>query len=60
MQRILGQTVQIDIAKLTNIDQLVDVAVWVQINELVNLVVVVLAVDAHLARDRWHLILDVL
>ena len=58
--RVLGQTVQIDVAKLADVDQLVDVAIWVQVNVLVDLVVVVRAVDAHLAWHRGHWVLNVL
>ena len=60
VQSVLGQAIQVDVAKLANVYQLVAVAVWIQINELINLIVVALPVEAHLARDSRHWILDVL
>lgn len=39
---------------------MVDVAAGVQVNELINLIAVALPVEAHLAGDRRHWVLDVL
>lgn len=51
---------QIDVAELANVDQLIDVTSWVQIDVLVDLVVVIGSVDAHLARHCGYGVLDVL
>lgn len=56
----LRQAVQVYVAEFANVDQLINASIWVQVNELVYLIGIVRAIDAHLTGHGWHLILDVL